>query len=127
MKLTDLHDIDILWEGEIDGEQYSFIIKEGVAQFVAEGRAGKIAGGIGKGLAFAGNAAMIGIAAGWAVDAFRKYKKNKRNTMTFFAKDYKERKLYTTIVNDLMKTGNSKKVRDKYEGGGYLWVLKKTG
>ena len=125
MKLTDLHDIDILWEGELDGEQYSFIVKEGVAQFIQE-RAGKVPGGIRKGLAFAGNAAMVGIAAGWALSSLKKYKQNKRNTMTFFAKDYKERKLYTTIVNDLMKTGNYKKVRDKYESGGYLWVLKKV-
>jgi len=126
MKLTDLHNIDILWEGELDGEEYAFVIEEGRAQFVRNSRGGRQSGSLKKGLAFAGNAAMAGLAAGFAVDAFNKYKKNKRNTMTFFAKGMQERKMYQQIVSDLMKTGNYKKVKDKYESGGYLWVIKKV-
>ena len=124
MKLTELH-TEILWEGDIDGESYQFVIKDGHALF--EYRAGKVPGGLRKGLAFAGKAAMVGLAAGWAASALKKYKQNKRNTMTFFAKGGQEKKLYQGIVDDLMKTGHYKKIRDKYESGGYLWVLKKKG
>lgn len=126
MKLTELHNIDILWEGEIDGEDYVFVVEDGVAQFLPEYRSGKVPGGIKRGLAFAGNAAMVGLAAGWAASALKKYKQNKRNTMTFFAKGAQEKKLYKGMVDDLMKTGHYKKIRDKYESGGYLWVLKKV-
>ena len=122
MKLTEINK-DILWEGEIDGEQYMFTINEdGHALFE---RAGKVSGSIKKGLAFAGKAAMVGLAGAWAVDAIQKYRKNKRNTMTFFTKDQQEKKLYQSIVDDLMKTGNYKKVKQSYVDGGHLWVLKK--
>lgn len=69
------------------------------------------------GLAVAGaTLAVAGIAA---------YNKNKRNTVRLFAKDHRERTLYTKIINDLMKTGSYKKVREKHAGGGYMWELKR--
>jgi hypothetical protein len=123
MKLTELH-TEVLWEGEIGGEDYIFCIENGVAQFIQE-RAGKVPGGIRKGLAFAGKAAMVGLAAGWALDSLKKYNRNKRTTTTFFAKDMQERKLYQGIVDDLMKTGHYKKTHEKYAKGGKIWVLKR--
>jgi len=119
MKLSELN-TEVLWEGEIDGEDYIIAIEPGVTLYE---RAGKVPG---RGLAFAGKIALAGLTVGMAVDAFKKYKRNKRTTTTFYAKDFQERALYKDIVNTLMKTGKFKKVKEQYIDGGYLWVLKKT-
>lgn len=120
MRLEELQDIDVLWEGELDGEDYQFIIQEGIARFAKKG-------GIVRGaLKFASNPFVVGLAAGYAHDAFAKYKRNKRTTTSFFAKDQQEKQLYQSIVNDLMKTGHYKKTHEKFVDGGWLWVLKRT-
>lgn len=122
MKLDELH-MDVLWEGEIDGVLHQFIIQEGMARFAQPSK-----GGVMRGIAgtIVKNPVLAMAAAGYAYDAFQKYKRNKRTTTTFFAKDMPERKLYQKIVDDLMKTGHYKKVREKHEAGGYLWVLQRV-
>jgi len=66
-------------------------------------------------------------AAAMAMSAYSKYKKNKKYTTRLFAKTPEEKKLYKAIINDLMKTGHYKKVREKYVDGGIMWELKRTG
>ena len=127
MKLHELHDIDVLWEGELDGEEYAFVIEEGMARFTQPSRGGVLRKGAKGALKFISNPVVAGIAAGLAVDAYGKYKRNKRTTTTFFAKDMPERRLYQSIVNDLMKTGKYKKTHEKFVDGGILWVLKRIG
>jgi hypothetical protein len=77
-------------------------------------------------LKFMSNPVVAGMAAGYAIDAISQYKRNKRHTTGFFAKDAKERKFYQGVVDDLMKTGKYKKVKEKYADGGYIWVLQKV-
>jgi hypothetical protein len=107
-------------EAGSDYDWNELAIKEGVTLYE---RAGRVRG---SGLAFAGKIALAGLTVGMAVDAFKKYKRNKRTTTTFYAKDTQERTLYKDIVNTLMQTGKFKKVKEQYIDGGYLWVLQKT-
>jgi len=66
-------------------------------------------------------------AAGAAMSAYSAYKKNKRYTTKLFAKTPDEKKLYKAIIADLMRTGNYKKIREKYVDGGILWELRRSG
>jgi hypothetical protein len=125
MKLEELH-TDVLWEGELDGQEYAFVIEEGVARFAQSSKGGVLRGAAQGALKFISNPVVAGMAAGYAIDAYAKYKRNKRTTTTFFAKDMQERKLYQEIVNTLMKTGKFKKTHEKHVDGGILWVLKRT-
>jgi len=128
MKLTELHEIDILWEGELEGEEYAFYVQleEGRARAGFGAKRGGVLSKAGKGLLkFAKNPIVAGLAAGYAIDAYGKYKKNKRMTTHFFARGTQEKKMYKEIVDTLMKTGKYRKVREKYVDGGYLWELKK--
>ena len=125
MKLDDLH-TDIIWEGEIEGEELALYaeLDEGHANI----NFGNMKGGVlhkvgGEALKLFNNPVAAGIAAGLALNALAKYKSNKNKTARFFAKDYRQKKFYKKIVNDLMKTGNYKKVTSKYVAGGYLWEL----
>ena len=122
MKLNEFRS-EVLWEGEIGGEDYAFVIEDGIAKFTESFRPGKVRG---HGLASLGTAALAGLATAYAVDAFQKYKRNKRTTTTFYAKDTQERALYKDIVDTLMRTGKFKKTKEQYIDGGYLWVLQKT-
>ena len=72
------------------------------------------------------NPGLAALAAGLATASYTAYNRNKRNHMRLFAKGQKERQMYKKIVDDLMKTGGYKKVREKYVSGGYLWELKRT-
>jgi len=121
MKINELL-TDVLWEGEVEGETFAFVIEEGLARFVQPSRGKRVRG---KGLSFLGKASLVGLGA-FAVDAYLKYKKNKRTTTTFFAKTQQERKLYKDIVKTLTNTGKYKKTKEKFTDGGILWVLKKA-
>lgn len=68
-----------------------------------------------------------GVAALWVNSALQQYQKNKRYTTRFFAKTAEERKLYQTIVDDLMRTGHYKLIKTKFVDGGKLWELRHTG
>jgi len=128
MKLIELDNTDILWEGELDGEEYVFYVQldEKYARAGFGNKRGGVLSKVGKGiLKFAKNPIVAGLAAGYAIDAYGKYKKNKRLTTHFFARGNQEKKMYKEIVDTLMKTGKYRKVREKYVDGGYLWELKK--
>ena len=64
-------------------------------------------------------------AATLALDSYTKYKANKRNTVKLFAKDAYERKMMTSVVDAMTKTGRFKVVKQRYAGGGKYWVLKR--
>ena len=73
MKLNEIF-TDVLWEGEVEGESYAFVIEEGLARFVQPSRGKRVRG---KGLSFLGKASLVGHGA-LAVEAYLKDKKNKR-------------------------------------------------
>jgi hypothetical protein len=124
MKLDELH-TDVLWEGELDGYEYAFVIEEGMARFAQSSKGGVLRGAAKGALKFISNPVVAGLAAGYAIDSINAYKRNKRMTTTFFAKSPEEKKLYRDIVDTLMKTGNYRKVREKYIDGGIMYELKK--
>lgn len=126
MKLHEIHNIDILWTGELDGEDVSFYVErlsEGRqrAGFARNSKGGLVAGV----MKWVKNPVVAAVAASYAVSAYKNYQKNKRYTTSFFAKSQEERKLYKSIVADLMATGKYKKVREKHVDGGILYVLRK--
>ena len=128
MKLHELHNMEILWEGELEGESCVFFVQveEGVAKAgFGQNTKGGIVTKFAKGaLRFVSNPIVAGLAAGYAIDAIKKYKKNKRMTTRFFAKTQQDKRLYKQIVDDLMKTGKYKK-KERYEAGGIMWELKR--
>ena len=66
------------------------------------------------------SAAMV-----YGLNALKKYKKNKKKTVTFYTQDQQERTMYKDIVKTLMSSGKYRKEKDTYIDGGYLWVLKR--
>ena len=126
MKLEELKDnTETLWEGELDGEQVKFFVElhEGMshAGFAQNSRGGVVRGA----MKFMSNPIVAGLAAGYAVDALGRYERNKRYTTRFFARDAQEKKLYKQIVDDLMRTGHYKKVKEKHVDGGIMWELRR--
>lgn len=85
---------------------------------------GKIAAK-GAGDFFKANPALVVGAATLALDAYGKYKRNKRNTIRLHAKDPYEKKMMRDIVDSLTKSGKYKVERMKMEHGGRTWILKK--
>lgn len=130
MKLNEIMDnkIDILHEQDgyaIYVEQLNEkSIKVGIGQS-AGGMISKTMQSFGK---FAKSHPFItGAMAGYASDALRQYKKNKRNTITFYTKDMHEKTIYKDMVTQLMKTGKYRKEKETFVDGGYLFVLKRLG
>lgn len=124
MKLTDLNE-------EIIAQDENFVVvavneAAGMRFSVRPSRGGKLSSAFSKGAAaIKANPGLAALGAGLAVAGIASYNKNKRNTVRLFAKTHQERQMYKKIVNDLMRTGGYKKVREKYAGGGYMWELKK--
>lgn len=59
-----------------------------------------------------------------AKDSIKKYYSAKfKYTTHFFAHELNDRKFYDKVVNDLMKTGNYKLLKNRWVDGGRLWVL----
>ena len=131
MKLHELHNIEVIWEGDIEGEDYILFVEpleEGVIRAAVANKKGGLVRGLARtAVGLAKNPVVVGMAAGMAIDAYQNYKRNKRYTTRFYAKDMQERRLYQKIVDDLMRTGQYKKVREKYVSGGYMWELKRKG
>ena len=124
MKLTDLCEQSI-WEGEINGEKYVATVINEIISVRPHG-GGIVSQSLRKGAAaFKANPGLAALGAGLAIASYTAYNKNKRKTMRLFASSYREKKMYQTIVNDLMKTGGYKKIREKRVGGGWFWELKK--
>ena len=73
------------------------------------------------------NPSLVVGAAALAVGAHAAYKRNKRNTITLFAKDAYERRMMTSIVDALIKGNKFRVVRTKFSSGGKSWVLKRVG
>lgn len=124
MKLTDLCE-DIIWSGDINGDHLELVtINENT--FIRPSKGGIVSQTLRKGAAaIKSNPGLAALSAGFAVASYTAYTRNKRNNLRLFAKDYREKKMYQTIVNDLMKSGGYKKIREKRTGGGWLWELKK--
>ena len=74
--------------------------------------------------AITANPGLAALGALGAVAGYSAYKRNQRDTIRLFAKNYSERKTYQTIVDDLLKSGY-RKVKEKHSGSGYIWELKK--
>jgi len=124
MKLTDLCE-QTIWKGKIDGENYIAVAIHETISIRPHG-GGVVSQSLRKGApALKANPGLAALGAGFAVASYTAYNKNKRNTMRLFASSYGEKKMYQTVVNDLMKTGGYRKVREKRVGGGWLWELKK--
>lgn len=127
MKFAELQEY-IIWRGYFENKLYEGVL---VNEHFSV-RPGVTGGGIVKqslrkgAAALKANPGLAALSAGLAVASYTAYTKNKRNTMRLFAKGHKERQLYKKVIDDLMKTGSYKKVREKYTDGGYLWVLKRT-
>lgn len=126
MKLTDIHGMDILWEGLVDDQSCVVYANLTEANTARVGFGQNTKGGMIRGIAgnIITNPVLAGLAAGFAVDAVKKYMNNKSKTTQFFAKDHREREMYRKVVDDLMKTGKYRKTKDKYVPGGYLWELR---
>jgi hypothetical protein len=124
MKLTDICE-ETVWQGEIDGEKIDVVItNEGIS--VRPSKGGIVSQTLRKGAtALKANPGLAALGAGFAVAAYTAYSRNKRNTIRLFAKNYRDRKMYKAIADDLIKTGGYKKVKEKLVGGGFLWELKK--
>ena len=91
-------------------------------------RGGMIRKGMGKmGKFMNANPALVIGAAALAVNAYGKYKRNKRNTITLHAKDAYERKMMTSIVDSLTKGNKFRVVRSMFRQGGKSWILKRVG
>jgi len=128
MKLNEIYTKDVLVEE--DGIQLyveqmnESTMKVGILQ-TAGGVIKKGAQGFGK---FANNHPFItGAMAAYGIDALKKYKKNKRNTIKFYTKDLREKQLYKDMIEQLMKSGKYRKEKETYVDGGYLFVLKRLG
>lgn len=124
MKLADLCE-ETIWRGEFDGVEYSAVLfNESV--FLKPSRGGLVSQSLRKGAAaIKSNPGLAALGAGLAVASYTAYTKNKRNSMRLFASNMREKKMYQTIINDLMKTGGYKKIKERRVGGGWLWELKK--
>lgn len=124
MKLADLIE-ETIWEGELDGEHHSAILLNELIS-VRPSRGGIVSQTLRKGAAaIKSNPGLAALSAGLAVASYTAYSKNKRNHIKLFASNMREKKMYQTIVNDLMKSGGYKKIKEKRVGGGWLWELKK--
>lgn len=124
MKLQDLRE-EVIWQGEIDGQDYDVVVLGEMQIAIKPSKGGLVQSFKDSVAQVASNPKLALASAALAVAAIAKYNSNKRNTMRLFAKDHIERKLYQKIINDLMKTGGYKKVKEKYAEGGYLWVLQR--
>lgn len=124
MKLADLIE-ETIWEGELDGKHHSAILLNELIS-VRPSRGGIVSQTLRKGAAaIKSNPGLAALSAGLAVASYTAYSKNKRNHIKLFASNMREKKMYQTIVNDLMKSGGYKKIKEKRVGGGWLWELKK--
>jgi hypothetical protein len=65
-------------------------------------------------------AAMVGVA------AYHKMKSSQRNTIKLFAQDAYEKKMFTSVVDELTKSGKYKITKSKYAGTGKYWELKRV-
>lgn len=124
MKLADLIE-ETIWEGELDGVHHSVILLNELIS-IRPSRGGIVSQTLRKGAAaIKSNPGLAALSAGLAVASYTAYSKNKRNHIKLFASNMREKKMYQTIVNDLMKSGGYKKIKEKRVGGGWLWELKK--
>ena len=124
MKLTDLLE-EIIWEGEIDGEQYIAVILDETIS-VRNSGGGLVNRSLRKGAAaLKSNPDLAALGAGLTTASYTAYSRNRLNHVRLFAKTQRERKIYLTMINDLMKTGGYRKIRERRVGGGWLWELKK--
>ena len=128
MKVRELLE-DVIWSGEADGEGVELVavpLKEGNVRIGFRPKKGGIVQKAAQGaMKFVTNPVVAGMVAGYAIDAIRKYRSNKKYTTRFFAADAVEKKFYKKMIDDLMKTGHYKLVSQKYVGGGYLWELRR--
>jgi len=60
-----------------------------------------------------------------ALNSYEKYKNNQKYAARIFAKTTDEKKFFKGMVDDLVKSGKYKIVKDQNESGGRLWVLRR--
>lgn len=60
-----------------------------------------------------------------ALDAYEKYKNNQKYATKLFGKTGEEQKFYKKMVDDLVKSGKWKVIKDQNENGGRLWVMRR--
>lgn len=128
MKLNEIYTRNILVEE--DGIQlYAEHINESAINVGILQTSGGLVKNATKGFSkFAKNHPFItGAMAAYGIDALKKYQKNKRNTIKFYTKDLREKKLYKDMIDQLMKSGKYRLEKNTYIDGGYLFVLKRLG
>lgn len=124
MKLTDLCE-EIVWQGELEGENVDVILTN-EAISVRPSKGGIVSQALRKGAAaIKSNPALAALSAGLAVASYTAYSRNKRKNLRLFAKHHREKKMYQNMVDDLMKSGGYKKIKQRRVAGGWLWELKR--
>ncbi len=128
MKLEELS-TDVLYTDIIDGDLISFVYAINEGLFTVHQMPQGTPGGFVKGIKDVGklmtNPIVIGLAASYAQNAYRKYKHNRKYTARFFGKT-SEKSFYEKIIAELMKSGHYKKVSHKEVDGGYIWELERN-
>ena len=126
---------EIIFEGNIenfDGPLGSDPELLSIQLYLEEGKLGSSiknsAGGFIKGIgsAISKHPFLSGVMAGFATDALKKYTRNKRNTITFYGKSFREKNFYKKMIKDLESSGHYKIVRNQFVDGGQMWQLKRT-
>jgi len=117
--------IELIDETEID---FSAIIEEAIRQYpgLRNKRGGKVKSVIAGASKFFSNPLIAGTAAVMAINAYDKYKENKRYTTRFFAKTPAEKKMYKEIIQMMTQSGKYKIKKTKYVSGGREWVLRRV-
>lgn len=129
MKLIDLT-TEILNEQNIEGN--TFVVGVALSEGIVDAFIGvkNEKGAIIKGLQGVGqlitNPVVAGMAIGYAVDAYSKYKRNKNLVTRLFAKTQYEKPFYERMIRELVKGGHYKLVSTKSVDGGTLWSLRRS-
>lgn len=119
---------EILWETEIDGDPVIFCaekISDNAVEMSLSEPGGIVKNKYSAALKLLSNPLLAALAATYVSSAYNNYVKNKRYTTHFIAKNSQEKQFYTKVVNDLMKTGHYRRVKQTYVDGGTMWVLQR--
>ena len=120
--------MDLLRDLVIGDEENDFFpLTEALEEAVKQWGQNKKGGIIGGAQAlFKSNPSLIAGAGALAILAHKAYRKAKRNTIQLHAKSPYERKMMTSVVDALTKSGSFKVKRIRFEGGGKSWTLKRS-
>lgn len=125
---------EVIWTGIVLKEAFSlsaeivdpshvrFVLDKNIDEGIVNTLSGIAKGAVGFAKA---HPVLTGAMALYAVDAIKKYKKNKQYVTQLYASNAQEKKFYKKLVDDLMRTGHYHKVKEQFVDGGYLWELRR--